>query len=279
MTAVAAGEAARTAFDRLSAEYDALAAGEIFRTLRERTHAVFARAFHRGCRVLEVGCGTGIDTAFLAGSGLDVLACDPAEGMVSVATRRLAQQGLADRATVLACGVADFAAYLDGMHDEPRFDGLVSNFGALNCVSDLGPVGAIAARHLRPGASIVLGLMGRSCAWEAAYFAITMRHPLVSRRRRSGPVPVPVAGVAVPTFYHRITDVRRALGAGVELISIAGVGVVVPPPYLEPRWRRLPALARRLCVSADRLVASWPPFNRMGDHVLLHFVKARGAHA
>ncbi|MGH7504215.1 MAG: hypothetical protein ACRELX_01120, partial [Longimicrobiales bacterium] len=51
--------AATEAFDRIAAEYDRLAAGEIFSLLRDRTHQAFARWFAPGSRVLEIGCGTG----------------------------------------------------------------------------------------------------------------------------------------------------------------------------------------------------------------------------
>lgn len=270
---------ARRAFDRLASDYDVLTGGEIFRLLRERTHRVIERTFCAGCRVLEIGCGTGIDTVFLAGRGLRVLACDPAEGMVSCTTRRLAQDGLDGRATVMACGLDDLSAYLDALHTEPGFDGLVSNFGALNCVADLGGLRSLAARHVRPGGALILGVMGRHCAWETVYFAATGRPRLGQRRRGAPPVDVPVAGVDVPTFYHRVSELRAALGADVALTAITGIGVTIPPPYLESHWQRLPRLARRTCVAVDRLLAPWPPFNRLGDHVLLQFTKRRSAHA
>jgi SAM-dependent methyltransferase len=229
--------------------------------------------------VLEIGCGTGLDTTFLATRGVRVLACDPAEGMVSCTIRRLAQHGLSERTAVLTCGLDDLVPYLDARHDEPDFDGIVSNFGALNCVRDLSSLGALVARHVRPGGTLIFGLMGRSCAWEMMYFVMTMRPALAGRRRAASPVPVDVGGVSVPTFYHRVSDIDHAVGPQVTLASISGIGVLIPPPYLESRWQRVPAFARRTFATADRLLAPWPPFNRLGDHTLLEFTKVRGDHA
>ena len=69
--------AATLAFDRLAPDYDLLTGGEIFRLLRQRTHAVFTRRLTGQSRLLEIGCGTGVDTVFLASRGSRVVACDP----------------------------------------------------------------------------------------------------------------------------------------------------------------------------------------------------------
>ena len=273
--------AATLAFDRLAPEYDALVGGEIFQLLRRRTHRAFARRFPPASRVLEIGCGTGIDTAFLASRGIDVIACDPSEEMVSRSLRRLAHDGCESRTTVLPCGIQDLAAFLDTLTDSDSrcaFDGIVSNFGALNCVEHLAPLATLARRYLRPGGIVLVTLMNRFCALEALYFMATGRHQLATRRGGDGAVSVPVAGIPVPTFYHRIVDVEEALGEDARLAAIEGIGVVIPPPFLEPRWRQMPAFLRRLVTRFDSLVAPLPPFNRVGDHVLLHFVK-ENAHA
>ena len=68
---------ARLAFDRLAPAYDALAAGEAFRLQRQQTHRLLSQWIRPGFRVLEIGCGTGADTEFLAGLGARVVACDP----------------------------------------------------------------------------------------------------------------------------------------------------------------------------------------------------------
>jgi hypothetical protein len=47
--------------------------------------------------------------------------------------------------------------------------------------------------------------------------------------------------------------------------------VLTPPLYLEPRWSRLPVALRAAVDAADRMVCRVPPFNRLGDHILLVF--------
>jgi ubiquinone/menaquinone biosynthesis C-methylase UbiE len=269
---------AALAFDRLAPAYDSLTCGDAFLHQRRQTQAAFGRWLSPGCRVLEIGCGTGADTEFLARAGLPVVACDPSEEMLSRTKRRLSDAGVAHRVGILACGLQQLPAFLDALDHAQGFDAIVSNFGALNCAESLAPLGAVATRHLRPGGAVLLGLMGRACAWETAYFLAHGSAAQAGRRRRPR-VMVPVAGVDVPTFYHRTADVREALGREFTLDAVIGIGVVVPPPYLEQRWQQVPVPIRGLAAGIDRLVSSWPGINLLGDHTLTRWVKTRALSA
>jgi len=268
---------ATRAFDRLAPAYDALVSRETFHHQRGQTHAAFTRWIRPGFRVLEIGCGTGLDTVFLAGMGVKVVACDPSTEMLSRTKRRLATAGLGDRAGILACGLEELPQFLDALDHHEGFDAVVSNFGALNCVATLDALGAVGCRHLRPGGAMILGLIGRTCLWETLYFTARGDRAQAWRRRQHG-VSVPVAGVDVPTFYHRRSDVHGCLGEGFTLDAAIGIGVMVPPPYLEPRWQRLPVVIRRTVEGLDRVTASWPVVNQLGDHTLTRWVKARVRH-
>jgi ubiquinone/menaquinone biosynthesis C-methylase UbiE len=268
---------ARLAFDRLAPAYDALAAGEAFQLQRRQTHRVLSRWIRAGFRVLEIGCGTGVDTEFLTTLGARVVACDPSEEMLSRTKRRLAIAGLGDRAGILSCGLQDLPQFLDALDHAEGFDAIVSNFGALNCAPSLDALGAIGRRHLRAGGSLAIGLMGRTCLWEALYFTARGEHDKASRRRAVR-ADVPVAGIDVPTFYHRTEDVAAALGDGFVRGAVIGVGVLVPPPYLEPRWLQLPAALRRAAAGVDRVAGSWPIVNQLGDHTLSRWMKRRVHH-
>jgi SAM-dependent methyltransferase len=268
---------ARLAFDRLAPTYDVLASGEAFQLQRRQTHAAFARWIRPGFRVLEIGCGTGVDTEFLAKSGARVVACDPSEEMLSRTKRRLETAGVGDRVGILSCGLQDAPQFLDALDHADGFDAIVSNFGALNCAPALDALGVLGRRHLRAGGAIAIGLMGRSCLWEMLYFTARGDRARASRRRVVS-VNVPVAGIDVPTFYHRSSDVAAALGGEFTCDATVGIGVLVPPPYLEPRWRQLPNAARRVAAGIDRLAGSWPLLNQLGDHTLTRWVKNRVSH-
>ncbi|MEZ5294284.1 MAG: class I SAM-dependent methyltransferase [Vicinamibacterales bacterium] len=271
MAADARGAAVR-AFDLVADDYDRLADGALFLAQRARARAALVEWLPARSRVLEIGCGTGLDAVFLAEAGMDVVACDPSSEMQRLTAGRALRAGVVDRVRVLDCGLEGLPAFLDALGAE--FDAIVSNFGALNCVASLDALGVVAAGHLRPGGAALLTVMGRACLLEMAYFALT-RRPAQALRRRQDHVMVPVGGIDVPTYYHSLEALGRALGPDLMRAQVRGLGVLLPPPYLEPRWRALPPAVRAAARAADRVVASWPGLNRCGDHVLARWVKRR----
>ncbi|HYE85642.1 MAG TPA: methyltransferase domain-containing protein [Vicinamibacterales bacterium] len=266
--------AARVAFDRLAPTYDAMTAGETFQLQRRQTHAALARWIRPGFRVLEIGCGTGVDTEFLARLGARVVACDPSDEMLSRTQRRLTVAGLGDRAGILSCGLQELPHFLDALDHAEGFDAIVSNFGALNCAPTLDALGLIGRNHLRAGGAMAIGLIGRTCLWETLYFSARGDRARAARRRVTNAA-VAVAGINVPTYFHRSSDLALALGEDFTRDTLIGIGVFVPPPYLEPRWRQLPGSARRMAAAADRVAGSWPLVNQLGDHTLSRWVKRR----
>jgi SAM-dependent methyltransferase len=139
------------AFDLVASGYDRgfgrNPAGRVFRYVFQE---LLLGAFPAGARLLDLGCGTGEDALFLASRGRRVVGVDASPLMVEEARARAA-----GRAGVgFEVGrIEELAAFGDG------FDGAYSDFGALNC-ADLKAVGRGLARALRPGAPLLLSVMG-----------------------------------------------------------------------------------------------------------------------
>lgn len=258
------------AFDRLAPHYDALVSADPFPLMRRAAHVWFAEVFGPGSRVLEVGCGSGHDTVFLAACGADVVAADPSAEMLARARTRLDAGGLAGRARFICCGVDALADHLPA---SLRVDGVVSNFGALNCVASLEPFARLVRARLAGGGRVIVGVMPPTCLPELFWFG--MRGDLRRALRRRGPTPVAVtvAGILVPTSYHSVRDLARALGPAFRLRRVRALGCILPPPDVAVAWRRAPASLRRALAWVDARLAGLPPFNRVGDHVLAEFVR------
>jgi SAM-dependent methyltransferase len=247
------------AFDTVAEAYD----GQFTRTrigaaMRAAVWARCAARFRPGFRILEMNCGTGEDARWLASQGMQVLATDISPRMIEVAQRKLS--GLAENHAVQFQMLA--WEQLGQLQAAP-FDGMLSNFGGLNCVADLtGAAGSLASR-LRPGAVAVLCIMGPRVPWEWLWFLAHGRPDAAFRRlRRSREW----SGITVR--YPSITATVNAFAAHFRLLRVGAIGALLPPPYTEASLGRYP----RLLASLERAERRWEdrwPLPQLADHYLL----------
>jgi SAM-dependent methyltransferase len=211
------------------------------------------------------GFGTAAETAAGAGtaagtaSGAGTAAGTTADAGTAAGTA--AGAGTTADAAVEANAAA--VEKMDGAGGAP-FDGAFSNFGALNCVADLRGVATGLARCLRPGAMVVLCLMGPLVPWEWLWFFGHGQPANAFRRLRPGGA----RWRGLTVRYPSIHGARRALAPAFRLRRAAAVGALLPPSYVE-RWAvRHPVLLRRLD-RWERRVETWPPLPWLADHYLL----------
>jgi len=72
------------------------------------------------------------------------------------------------------CDLLDFRVLpnenISALEGEGPFDGAFSNFSGLNCVEDLSDVARTLANLLKPGAPVLLCMVGRFVPWEILWF-------------------------------------------------------------------------------------------------------------
>ena len=266
-------------FDALADTYDDRFTNSLIgRAQRKAVWRELDRAFRPGERVLEINCGTGVDALHLASLGVEVLACDSSSRMIDVARRSLnrvrhesdpeTMRRALVRFEVLA--TEEIARLYDG-GSTPPFDGVLSNFAGLNCVEDLAAVARDLARLMRPGAPAVLCLFGPFCAWETLWYLAHGRPRRAFRRLRSSGDLVEFAeGAGVRVRYPTARVLARLFTPHFRLKTWRGVGVAVPPSYVESLAQRFPK-ALSLLARADRWLAALPLARVLGDHMLLVF--------
>jgi SAM-dependent methyltransferase len=247
-----------SAFDALAAGYDAdFSSGVLGRRLRDAVWRRLDAVFAAGDRVLDLGCGTAEDAVHLARRGVEVMAVDGSAAMVAAARAKVEDAGLAAmidvrRTSIEALGVR-----------EGSFDGVLSNFGALNCVADLAAVAEAVAGAVRPRGRAVLCVMGPLVPWEWLGFLLRGRPRTAFRRLRRGGVPW--RGVTVR--YPSIRTLRRTF-ADFRLTRSAAVGALLPPSYAEPWAAARPRLIGGLDRCERRLETCFPlPW--LADHYLV----------
>ena len=255
-------------FDAVAVRYDeTFTWSKIGRAQRASVWSDLAKSFRPGDRILEIGCGTGIDACFLAEGGVRVLACDSSSQMIALTRRRVRDLGHQKLVQPLLLRAEDIATLPTG----ESFNGAFSNFGALNCVADLRRLACDLARLLQPGAIALLCWMGSCCLWEMTWYLAQGNLDKAFRRwNRKGTRARLADGAFVHVYYPRVRWLARTFAPEFRLTSFKGIGVAVPPSYLEPWAQRHPRLFQ-LCQRADCSLGRSAGVRALGDHVLVRF--------
>lgn len=251
---------AGAAFDAIADEFDARF--EPWLSVAAQRRAVrreLVTAFPEGSRLLEIGGGTGIDAAWMTARARRVLLTDASPAMVRAAALKLGE----DSAEVVA------AEHLDRLAERgERFDGVFSNFAALNCVTDLAPLGRSLGRLVPPGGKVLLVVFGCLCPGEMITEGLRGRFRNMFRRFRHGDVPASLGGRNFTVRYHRRRDLSRAMAPWFRPTRARAIGLFVPPSAAEP-WISRHARLLAALEAADRVASR--PLALFGDHILYAF--------
>jgi ubiquinone/menaquinone biosynthesis C-methylase UbiE len=259
------------AFDSLASRYDDLfTRSMVGRAQRGAVWDVLLDLFDPGAHILELNCGTGEDALFMAQHCLSVVACDGSEGMIKTARRRVQEED--PEAPI------DFkllaTEHLAQLWPNPRFDGALSNFSGLNCVSNLDRVAADLAFLVTPRAPVLICLSTRFCLIEMLWFLLQGKWR-TAFRRIGGKANAKVSGYVVNLHYPTLREVTESFSPWFRLHSCTGIGITVPPSYLESTIRKYPRLLEFLR-RIDERICRLPLLRVLGDHMLLHFERVEG---
>ena len=253
-------------FDGVAEDYDArFTSSLIGRAQRQSVWSEMDRLFRPGQRVLEINCGTGVDAMHLASRGIQVVACDASPEMIAVARRRLGSRVVRNHAAFRTLATEQVGE----LEYEGLYDGVLSNFAGLNCVADLRCVARDLARLVRPGGKAILCLFGRICLWEMLWYTLHGDFKKSFRRLGGEGVVVNLApGHSVLVRYPSVRSLCRDFAPHFRLASWKGVGIAVPPSYMEPWAERFPGLFK-FVARIDLLIARRPGFRALADHVVV----------
>jgi ubiquinone/menaquinone biosynthesis C-methylase UbiE len=255
------------AFDAIAYQYDStFTQTPIGQELRQIVWRKLSGTFQTGTQVWELNCGTGEDAVWMARQKIRVLASDGSPEMLNIAAGKAAAHQLSDRIKFL---LYDFAHPTAGAPDA-EFDGVLSNFGGLNCVSDLKPLARVLARSVKPGGHLIIVVMGRWCAWEIGWYLLHLQPRRAFRRLARNGAEGRVANHKVRVWYPSAKALRHTFAPDFQIRRIVGLGVFLPPSYLHRVVTGRRGLFRLFC----RLENSWASATLLrffGDHILYDF--------
>ena len=254
-------------FDNVADDYDRHILGNrMNRWLRDRSLAWLRQRFRGRPRVLEIGCGSGMETLPLLLEGHRLTCIDISERMLAVVRAKAERQGVGDRLTTRRMRASDLPKLRDELGDA-AFDAAYSTYGALNCEPDLSRLPGALHGLLVPGGPFVAGVYNRWCLFELAGYGLTLQGGRAFGRRRN-PIPVGASRFCVDVYAHSPSDFRRLFAEGFRVERVEGVPVLLPPSDLTGYAERF---ARHFGVlgAADAWLGARWPLSELGDHFLM----------
>jgi ubiquinone/menaquinone biosynthesis C-methylase UbiE len=227
------------AYDMLASAYDGLVQDDFWmrRVLRQRLTQLFAA----GDRVLDVACGTGLETLFLAQRNVRMVGIDISPRTIERLREKARTQGLAE---LVEARVHDASKPLPWAPES--FDGIVSTFAGLNTVRSLCDFAVDAHRVLKPHGRLLIHMLAPSGIWSRLPLIVRLRWRdarVMKRRRQFGKSisgrmvqhQVFPAAEVYHEFFRRHFELRRSYSLGFLWPQRLGGWFPVPIAYLFGR--------------------------------------------
>ncbi len=256
-------------FDNVADDYDRHIAGNRINVLlRDRSLAHLRERFRTSPSLLEIGCGSGMETLPLLEEGHEIFCLDISPRMLEVVRAKAHAAGLQERLRTRRLRAGQLGELLPEV-GRGAFDGGYSTYGALNCEEDLTPIPGALHELLGPGSRFVAGVYNRWCAFEVLGYAISGQ-PTRALGRLGRPIPVGASRFCVDVYAHSVGDFDRLFAPYFDRERTEAVPVLLPPSDLMGYAERFSRHFDRLSRWDRRLGAAWP-FRFFGDHFLSTF--------
>ena len=254
------------AYNKMSKKYDKIEKNnELVKWCRKRVRSQVLKYARKECKILELNAGTGKDAVFLANKGYYVHATDISSGMLSVIDSKIQKYKLHKKLTTQKLSYTSINKVYDGPYDV-----ILSNFGGLNCISDLKVIARnITPQILKMNGYIIWVIMPPICPWEIGEIFLSRRTAL--RRLPSlvgrGSL-AKLEGISFMTYYYTPRQVMDALGNEFTKVSLFSLSVFSPPMFLDDFPKKHLWLYNKLRL-IDRRLLHTKPFNSIGDFFVL----------
>lgn len=250
-----------SAFGSLAREYDETFDPNVVITrLRKDLYGTITNLVNPPASILDINCGTGTDALCLSARGYSVLGVDISEEMIAEATKKSAVN---PNAQFIRTSYDD----MDSLPDK-RFDLVLSNFGGLNCTSDLERVGEHVARRLKPKGYFIAVLMPSFSLWETCAYAARGQLKQAFRRLRRRGTKTEINGNAFTVYYFNPRTATRQFANHFVVREIYAWNIFTPPPHAWRVATTFPRITAQL-QKLDDIVGHLPIFRSIGDHYVM----------
>ncbi len=262
-------------FDSVSVEYDRHITGNsINMLLRERSLWLMGQTFHRGSSLLEIGCGSGMETIPMLREGHDIVALDISSSMLDIVRNKAKQEGLSSSLTTVKMRAGELHRLLE-TYSPGTFDGCYSTYGALNCEPTLKPIPETLHSLIGRDGKFVAGIFNKFCLAECLGYALSFRPGRALRRLRN-PIKEGNSRFCVDVYSYTLATFSDLFACYFSPARVLGVPVLMPPSDLDSYVSKISGRFK-LLNSLDLWFAGKWPFYGLGDHFLISMSRRNAA--
>ena len=231
--------------------------------MRKIVHWIYLSHFKAGDELLELNAGTGTDALFLAAQGIKVLAADISDKMVEIIKEKVQKHNAEKLIEAKVCSFDEINSI-----KKNNFDGVVSNFGGLNCINDFSKLSNDISAKLKSGGKFIAVVMNRFCPWEIFYYSVRFDFKNVFRRLKKEGIDAALGNELVKTYYFTPAQFAGYFKKQFKVKKIYTLGLFTPPPFLIGIYNRFKPLVK-LFMKTDDVLKGVFPFSRAGDHFII----------
>lgn len=216
------------------------------------------------CSMLEINAGSGIDAVYFAKRGVSVLATDIATASEEYINHKIKTLDL-NNLKFQKCSFTELHTI-----ENKKFDCIFSNFGGLNCISDLASVFCQFDTLLNPNGYVSLVIMPPYYPWEMA--TIFKGNKNAFRRMTKNGVMANVENHSIKMFYHTPNQVKKAFGENFKHIKTQNIGTFYPSAHFASLQKNTKIISK--LIQFDIWINQLPViYKGIGDYFIITFQK------
>ncbi len=251
------------AFTIQSAHFDELyQSNPIVEYMRKRVYTHVLK-YHKPGKMLELNSGTGTDALYFSKLGFEIYATDNAPGMVKVIKNKILPE---NKIYPFLCNFEN----IEKMQEYAPFDSIYSNFGGLNCTSNLFSVLQKCLDLLCSGGKMTVVVMPRHCPWE--WLELLTLKPRIAFRRYKKECNSNLETISFTTYYYNPKMIISELDKKAKVLAWEGLCSICPPSYKKKLIKYFPFFWKSLGYIENK-ISAWRGLRSYADYVILTFEK------
>lgn len=260
---------AADAFSKQAPLFDSLYDNDfIVQYKRERVRTHVNRFLKPQSVILELNAGTGEDAVYFAQAGHTIHATDISKAMQNELHKKIKFNGVEKKITTEICSFNQ----LENLKNKGPYDFVFSNFGGLNCSSDLQNILPGCAALIKQNGFLTVVIMPSFCLWE---FLLLFKGNFKTAFRRFASkqgAEAHVEGKYFRCWYYNPAFIKQSIGKDFRVIGLEGLCVIVPPSYFKNFATKNKKLFAFFKSAEHHLKSIWP-FRTIGDYYILTLQK------